>query len=54
MIKKYKITYRGIKKLHTVVISALSEKDAKRRFVGLFRNRKIVSIEEIKNESKAT
>lgn len=50
MIKKYKITYRGIKKLHTVVISALSEKDAKRRFVDLFcgvRNKEIVNIEEI-------
>ena len=47
MIKKYKVTYRAIKHIRSVIISALSENDAKRRFVGLFRNRKIVNIEEI-------
>ena len=47
MIKKYKITYRAIKHIRSVVISALSENDAKRRFVGIFHNRKILSIEEV-------
>ena len=54
MIKKYKVTYRAVKNHRSVVMIAFSEQDAKQRFLNLFPEKDIVSVEEIKNESKAT
>ena len=54
MIKKYKITYRAVIKHRSVVMIAFSEQDAKQRFLNLFPEKDIVSVEEIKNESKTT
>jgi hypothetical protein len=54
MIKKYKITYRAVIKHRTVVMEAFSKYDAKQRFFRRYPDRTIISVEEIKNESKAT
>lgn len=47
MAKLYKITYRAIKNLRTMVIMAFSAEDAKQRFVSHYPSKKIVKIEEI-------
>ena len=46
MIKKYKIIYRAVKNLRSVVMDAFSKDDAKQRFFRTYPNKEIISIEE--------
>lgn len=54
MIRKFKITYRAVKNHRSVVMEAFSKYDAKQRFYRTYPKYEIVSIEEVKNEGKAT
>ena len=54
MIKKYKITYRAVIKHRSVVMDAFSKYDAKQRFYRTYPKYEIITVEEIKNEGKAT
>ena len=47
MIKKYKITYRVVKRERTVEIMAFSKYDAKQRFYRSYPKYEIVKIEEM-------
>lgn len=47
MLKKYKITYRAIKKNGSVEIEAFSKYDAKQRFYRTYPQYEIISIEEV-------
>ena len=47
MLRKFKVTYRAVKKQHTVEIMAFSKYDAKQRFYRTYPNHEIIQIEEI-------
>lgn len=50
MIRKYKISYRKVLKLHEVTMEACSKYDAKQRFYRIYPRYEIVGIEEVGDE----
>ena len=46
MAKLYKVTYRAIKRLRSIVIMAFSDEDAKQRFYRTYPKYEIIKIEE--------
>lgn len=47
MLRKFKITYRAVKKQNTVEMQAFSKYDAKQRFYRTYPKYEIISIEEV-------
>ncbi len=47
MIRKYKITYRAIKRESFIIIPAFSKYDAKQRFYRLHPKCEIIRLEEV-------
>ena len=47
MLRKYKVTYRAVKKHRTVEMQAFSKYDAKQRFYRTYPKYEIISIEEV-------
>lgn len=47
MLRKFKVTYRAVKKQHTMEIEAFSKYDAKQRFYRTYPRYEIVRIEEV-------
>ena len=52
MLKKFKVTYRAVKKQHTVEIEAFSKYDAKQRFYRTYSKYEIVSMEEVDEDER--
>ena len=50
MLRKFKVTYRAVKKQHTVEIMAFSKYDAKQRFYRTYPKCEIVIIEEVSED----
>lgn len=46
MLRKFKVTYRAVKRQHTVEIEAFSKYDAKQRFRRTYPKYEIIRIEE--------
>ena len=46
MLRKYKITYRAVKRQRSIVMQAFSKYDAKQRFYRTYPDYQIVMIEE--------
>jgi hypothetical protein len=47
MLKKYKITYRAVKKHSSVDIEAFSKYDAKQRFYRTYPKYEVIKVEEV-------
>ena len=47
MLRKFKVTYRAVKKQNTVEIEAFSKYDAKQRFLRTYPKYEIIHIEEV-------
>ena len=47
MLRKFKITYRAVKKYHTMEIEAFSKYDAKQRFYRIYPKCELVKVEEV-------
>lgn len=47
MLRKFKVTYRAVKREGTVEIDAFSKYDAKQRFKRTYPKYKIIQIEEV-------
>lgn len=47
MLRKFKVTYRAVKKYYAIEIQAFSRYDAKNRFKRTYPQYEVISIEEV-------
>jgi hypothetical protein len=52
MLRKFKVTYRAVKRERTTEIMAFSKYDAKQRFYRTYPKYEIISIEEVSDEQR--
>lgn len=52
MLRKFKITYRAVKKQDAVEIQAFSKYDAKQRFYRTYPKYEVIKVVEVRDEPK--
>lgn len=52
MLRKFKVTYRAVKREHALEITAFSKYDAKKRFYRTYPKYEIIKVEEVNDEQR--